>query len=131
MFFICRRMRYTCIERKNNCWSDISIRKGASMQNIIRLFSPEEDRFTGKIAEFTLNGNTDRIYFLLTRQASDSEILTTYELTEIKDGLYELIFFYLGYTHVVLADLQNESFQEIRIAMDHMRDRRNGILRFL
>ncbi len=104
--------------------------KGTPMQNI-RLFSPEEDRFTGKIAEFTLNGNTDRIYFLLTRQASDSEILTTYDLTEIKDGLYALIFFYLGYTHVVLADLQNESFQEIRIAMDQMRDRRNGTFRIV
>ena len=100
------------------------------MQNI-RLFSPSENDFTGKIAEYSFADNTDRLYFLLTRQASDSEILTTYQLTKISDELYQLIFFYMGMTHVILVDLQNESYQDTLIQMDHMREERNGTFRFI
>lgn len=100
------------------------------MQNI-RLFSASEDRFTGKIAEFTVNDDTDRFYFLLTKQASDSEVLTTYQLTEINESLYQLIFFYMGMTHVMLVDLAKESYQDILIQMDHMREQRDGSFRFI
>ena len=101
------------------------------MQNIIRLFSPEENCFTGKIAEFGTEDNMNRIYFLLTGQASDSEILTTFQLTEIKEDLYELIFFYQGQTHVMLVDLQQERYQDTMIQMDHLRKNGNGSFRFV
>ncbi len=100
------------------------------MQNI-RLFSPAEDRFTGKVAEISFADKTDRIYFLLSKQASDSEVLTTYQLTSVTDDLYELIFFYMGMTHVMLLDLQKESYQDTLIQMDHMRDHQKGTFRFL
>ncbi|MBR4461128.1 MAG: hypothetical protein IKS51_00880 [Erysipelotrichaceae bacterium] len=100
------------------------------MQNI-RLFSPEENCFTGKIAEYGTEDDRNRFYFLLNRQASDSEILTTYELTKVTDDIYELIFFFLGQNHVMLVDLKQGRYQDTVIQADHLRQKQNGSFRFV
>lgn len=94
--------------------------------NHIRIFAPESDDFTGKKVVLQSEEEEYCIFFLLTRQASDSEMLTTYVLTKINEGLYELVFLYMGRVRCMLLDLDKQTYQETGVYFDRPSELRKG-----